>query len=1297
MNNTETEQSSRHFADFLSILRRSTDLLTADPVREELFSVERLELYATYLAQQLAVSSDPRRGRSLLPEFKRTGAQLLEDYQSLTAAIRAKQAVSPAAEWFVDNFHIIEDQLRSIKQDLPQNYYYELSKLASGELKGYPRVYAMAMAIIAHTDSRLDANTLRRFIQAYQQISPLKIGELWAVAITLRIALLEHLTPLTARIVSARKNRGAADTLADRLLELAVDPKVEPHELLQLLARELGPPETYDRAFIVQLTQRLRDQDPDVRPAFDWLEKQLQTHHHTNTLQVVQLELHRQAAAQVTVGNIISSLRLLATLDWRDFFESVSLVDPILAQDPAGAYAKMDFQTRDRYRHAIERIARRSKGDELEVSRQAMVLATAVKTTNPNDQRRSHIGYYLIGEGLPQLERIFKYRPRLMERLHRMILRYPTFFYLGLLSGLVSFFIIPLNELHWTIWFLAAFPASELALSILNYYITFLINPQVLPKMEAVHGLPSDAHTMVVIPTLFTHVNVVRSLLESLELHYLGNQDPVLSFALLGDFSDADVEHGPNDEAILAVVRQGIHELNTRYPAAPHARFHLFYRRRQWNQSEEKWIGWERKRGKLLEFNRLLRGARNTSYLGALPDFKFLSEIKYVITLDSDTQLPRNAAHQLIATIVHPLNQPQYDTRQKRVTAGYGILQPRINVDLVSATRTRFAQLYSGNTGLDPYTTAVSDVYQDLFAEGSFTGKGLYVVDAFELALADRVPENIVLSHDLFEGSYARSALVTDVELFDDYPSDYETFSKRAHRWTRGDWQIAPWLFPWVSDARGHLVPNHLSIISRWKIFDNLRRSLVPITTLLWLILAWTLLPGAPAALTVPILIMLAFPIYAPILSGVALKRDGLPWRGYLLNGFKQTLLRLSQVSLMIAFLPDHAWTQADAILRTLYRKLISGKKLLEWMTFAQSHYTHHSQIKRRPIFIFEEMMAPGPLLAILIGSLLIGIPGLCARALPIASPFLLCWLAAPFIKHWVNQKSPRKTHTLEPGEVRAFRRYARRTWHYFETFVGSADHWLAPDNFQIDPRPVVAHRTSPTNIGLQLLATSSAFDLGYLGFLEYLESLERTFLTLGQLEKKHGHFLNWYDTLTLEPLRPQYISTVDSGNLAGHLITLKQACRELAQAPGSWQQQRPASRAGLADTLHQLLEEACSVENLTQNSGTITLKHLQDSIEACLRQASPSGTETGLPWAELLTDLSSRLAECEDILNGVAAEENPDKLSETRIWLVAIQRQVREFQRDLQELESGARPTAGPRFAALMTQCDELMGGMDF
>ncbi|HLF82643.1 MAG TPA: carbohydrate-binding protein, partial [Blastocatellia bacterium] len=744
-------------------------------------------------------------------------------------------------EWLVDNFHIIEEQLREIRRDLPKGYYRELPKLESGELAGYPRVYAIALTLIAHTDSRLDADTLARFIRSYQQQTPLSIGELWAIAITLRVALVENLRRLATRIVAARNAREEADKLADELLEIAGR---QPDELIGQLQEAIGKARRLDRAFIVQLTQRLRDQDPEVWPALEWVQEQLASESLT-TEQIVHIEHQRQAAAQATVGNIITSMRLLSTLDWEDFFESVSNVDPILAEDPIGAYSLMDFATRDRYRHVIEKIARRAKSPEQDVARRALELARRSQQSASDDRRRAHVGYYLVDRGRAQLEEEVHYRARLSERLFRSVLRHPTGSYLGTLAVMTALFLAPFLLYAWfsgasplvliAIALVLIVPISDFVLSALNLDVTVLFKPNPLPKMNTVSGIPEAGRTFVVIPTIFTSEETVRALLENIEVHFLANRDENIYYALLGDFADASLEDMPDDDGLLETATKGIEELNSRYSEPETDRFHLFHRRRKWNPVEGKWMGWERKRGKLHEFNRLLRGASDTSYIVATADPAFLSKVRYIITLDSDTQLPRDSARRLIGTALHPLNQPHLDPGVNRVTEGYGILQPRVSMTLASSSRSHFSRIFSGHTGVDPYTTAVSDVYQDLFGEGSYTGKGLYDVDAFEAALAERVPENLLLSHDLFESLYARAALVTDVEFLDDYPSHYDSYAKRQHRWTRGDWQIARWLFRRVRDARNRPVRNRLPIISRWKILDNLRRSLVAPTMLLWL------------------------------------------------------------------------------------------------------------------------------------------------------------------------------------------------------------------------------------------------------------------------------------------------------------------------------------------------------------------------------------------------------------------------------------------------------------------------------
>ncbi len=1265
---------SRSYTEFLNILERSTDLLNEVPVHEELFSVERLEQYAANLALELQISSKSRKGKSLKAELKPSGPKLESAYKILAQAIQQKQAVSPAAEWFVDNFHIIESQFREIKQNLPDDYYYGLPQLEEGKLKGYPRVYAIALAVIAHTDSRFDSLVLQRFLMAFQKVAPLQIGELWALVITLRIVLVQHLTVLAERLVSARDNREKADTFAERLLAYAVRPEVEERNIIDLLEKELGDPNDFERAFIVQLIQRLRDQDPAVWPAFDWLEKKLGTLS-TNTQRVTQLELHRQASGQVTIGNIIGSMRLVSALDWREFIESVNLIDPILKQDQSGDYPHMDFATRDHYRHAIESISKHSELSEVEVAQRAVNMG-------------QHVGHHLIGEARESFQKSCGYRPSLRERLQKFLLRHPTAIYLSsmtlftllLLSFALYYYeasgggVIPLVIFA----LIAILPASELSLSFLNHYITYFVKPHALPRMETEEGIPQSAGTMVVIPTLFTKEAVIKELVERLEIHSLANQDTNLTFALLGDFGDAPQEVMPQDEILLSIAQREIASLNDRYCSESEPRFHLFHRKRLWNESEGAWIGWERKRGKLLEFNRLLRGATDTSYILATADQELCSQVKYIITLDSDTQLPRDAAKKLIGTILHPLNRPVMDHKLRRVTSGYGILQPRISITSTSALATHFAKISSGNIGIDPYTTAVSDVYQDLFHEGSFTGKGLYVVDAFEEAMENRVPENAVLSHDLFEGSYARCALITDVELFDDYPADYETFSKRGHRWTRGDWQILPWLLPYVKNAKGKWVRNDLSFISRWKIFDNLRRSLVPMATLIWLLLAWTVLPGSSALWTLLIVLVYLFPVYSTVATGDWMRRRGVTWQGHFLGGLRETKIKVGQILLTISFLAKQAATQTDAIFRALFRMFISRRKLLEWTSFAQlsSRGTTRQSV--------TDHFDSAPILSVLIGA---AVAFIRPESLGVASPFLLLWMANPWIKSWLSKRPKAKLEPLRKEELEEFRGYARATWHFFETFVSEQDNWLAPDNFQEDPAPVIARRTSPTNIGLQFLASASAYDLGYIGHLEIIDQYTKTFSTLDKLPTMHGHFFNWYDTATLEPLRPRYISTVDSGNLAGYFLVLKQFLHELN--PEARAQQ--VLRQGLEDSLIHLLDDINQNTTLAASAGATHHKHLQDMVKAALKKVMNSRDD----WQTLLSEVQALLRDAEDLLKALWGEtKEPEKsLVSIRGWLHATLHLVQEFLRDL----SYDKTEFLNKKNMLIQKCDEFLQRMDF
>ena len=1230
------------------------------PFQAEFFSVERLEQYAHTLAAEHKTIT--RKGRAqLLPRLEDNGRILEAAYKLLVQALREGRAISPAAEWLVDNYHIVEEQLREIRQDLPKSYYHELPKLADGELAGYPRIYAVALALIAHTDSRLDTNTLQRFIAAYQTVAPLSIGELWAVAITLRLALVENLRRLALTIARARAHRDDADKLADKLLELA---SLQPTGVMPLLNDRLGKREELAHPFLVQLVQRLREQHPSVMPVMDWIEKQL-SKQNTTVEQIIHQEHQRQAEAQVTVGNIITSMRLLSTLDWNDFFEKVSLIEPLLGQDPAGVYSQMEFASRDRYRHVVERISKRTRTSELKIAQAAIDLAKRGENSNAE----KHVGYYLIDSGLSDLETTFNYQSRLSERVRRFLVRHAAATYLGTFAAISVLIMLLLLYFMYSAgvgWqflvvtaLLAAIPASDLALTVLNWDVTHYFPPRLLARMDTSDGIPAEAATFVVVPTMFLNESQVNQLVEGLEVHYLANQDEHVYFALLSDFPDADAEEHNTDAQLLAVAQSGIDALNRNHG---NERFHLFHRRRQWNAGEQKWMGWERKRGKLEEFNRLLRGALDTSFEVRTADDALLKSIRYVITLDSDTQLPRDVARKLVGAAIHPLNQPYIDAQTNRVTRGYGILQPRVSISLSSASRSKFVQIFSGYTGIDPYTTAVSDVYQDFFGEGSFTGKGLYDVDAFQQTLENRVPSNWLLSHDLFESLFARAALTTDIELLDDYPASYEAHTKRSHRWTRGDWQISRWLFPSVPDGERRKTRNVLPLMARWKIFDNLRRSLVAPSLFLWLVAACAFFPGSALLWSLFVFAVIAFPVQLHLTTGLLMHPRGLPWTSHFWSRWGDLRTNAAQIALSFVFLPHQAWTMCDAIVRALYRQWISRKNLLEWVSAAEAERS-----ARNDLGSFIRFMFPALVLTVIALALTLRLK---PAGLPVMGVLFVIWIFSPLIAYWASKPRAAERKLLSLEDTAFARLIARRTWRFFESFVGAEDNWLPPDNFQEDPEPVVAHRTSPTNMGLLLLATSSARDLGYLGALELVERQELTFSTLDQLSRLHGHFFNWYDTKTLEPLLPQYISTVDSGNLAGHLIAVKQACVEFPE--NSLFDVRVIE--GLSDTVNAIALEAGALGTFRQRTDVVTVRQLQDEIAASrkLLQTDPGNDLSS--WIAFFDSLNRRATEIDDIVNALAHEHGELSFKELRWWVGAFQHQVAACRRDVEALTGWGR-----------------------
>ena len=1254
-----------------------------EPIRSEVYSVERLEELAVQLAGEHATFV--RKGRRfLLPRLAENRRELVSAYRTLAGTDSHELLISPAAEWLVDNFHIVDEQLREIGEDLPPAYYDELPKLAGGEFAGYPRVYALAVAFVAHTDSHFDLDTLRRFSLAYERGGAVVTsGELWAAAITFRLALLENLRRLASLIIASHEERQAANALADELLAAGDEPLAERTTPLSDKLRQRG---AHRQSFLVQLIHRLRETRTTIGGEFEWLEDYLAQHGQT-VVEIVELEHRRQASTQVTVGNIIRSMRLLSTFDWREFFESVSPVDRLLAEDPAGVYLRMDSTTRDRYRHVVERIARRVRIDEKEVAGAVLELAARAFQEDPNDDLRAHVGYYLVDGGLAALERSVGCRWPPGERTRRFVLRNASAVYLSALATLITLLYAPLVLHLWrdgvSVTVLAVFlglffvPVSEMALSALHLCITLLFKPHTLPKIDTRSGIPIEGSTMVVVPAMFSTDASTAGLIERMEVHYLANRDERIYFALLCDFADADAETLPEDEKRLQVALAGVEELNRRYQGGHDPRFYLFHRRRQWNPSEGKWIGWERKRGKLEELNRLLRGADDTSYQSPTAARTLVARINYVITLDADTQLPRDAARALIGTILHPLNKPRFDDAVGRVTRGYGVLQPRVSITGLSATRSAFARLFSGHTGIDPYTTAVSDVYQDLFGEGNYTGKGLYDVDAFTTALTGCVPENALLSHDLFEGSFARVALVTDIEVFDDYPSRYDTYARRQHRWARGDWQLLHWLSPFATDERGRRFSSRLTSNARWRMLDNLRRTLVGPSLLLSLAAAWALLPGSPVWWTGILLSVFVFPAYASIAASLMRYPRWITFRGHLYGAWRDGLAAAGQALLSITLLAHQAYLMIDAILRTLYRLLVSRRHLLEWETAARAEREQSVSLGS-----YVRFMASALVTSAAVGALLVWRK---PESLLPAAPILLLWLFSPLIAHVLSLRTPVAALELSESDVSMLRLIARQTWRFFETFVGDDDHWLPPDNFQEGPSPIIAHRTSPTNMGLLLLSTVAAHDFGHVGTHELIERLELTLTTMEKLDRFQGHFFNWYDTRTLSPLIPQYVSTVDSGNLAGHLLAVKGACLGLATRPLF----DDRVTRGLADTISLLGQEATRLAAGQSAVTASAMKHLLHEIQGCqtLLAFPASGTLTA--WSAFFESLAARATGIENVTAALVRQGDSADYQDLRFWTSALVHAIHEHRRDFDTIVRWAPALVSPPSPAIASSLD--------
>ena len=1262
---------------------------TENPIRSEIFSVEGLKQHGESLAKAQLVTNDPTKGYNLSERLKSNKKILFENYKIINEAVNQKQAITPAAEWLIDNFHIVEEQLKDIKEHLPIWFYKELPKLADGShLKGYPRVYGLSWNFVAHSDSRFDPELLTQFVRAYQTVQPLTIGELWAIAISLRVVLVENLRRFSIRIVNSSQSRKVADKIADDLLGTDQLAAQKAEDFLQSIEDK-----QVRESFLVQLLQRLRYQDPTIMPALQWVNKKL-VEMNLTTDELVLIEHNGQSAANLTVRNIITSMRLISAFDWRNFFESVSLVNEIFNVNPT--FAAIDFTTQDQYLHSLEELAKGSKQTEIDIAKLIILKIEAQQTKTPNQDRELDPGYYLISKGRKIIEKEISFKPSIIRQMKESYINNAKVGYSGTILTLTftiltfSFMInYERNVPAWALWaffIVAFFPASDMVIALLNKLVAMIIGPQHLPLIKFKEGIPKSLSTFVVIPLILINESFIEAQVQQLEVHYLSNPDEQVHFAILSDWKDSDDQVNPEDCKLLKFAHEEIDKLNRRYGnlADGEKRFFIFHRKQIWNASEAKWMGWERKRGKLHEFNLLLRGDKDTSYILTNDELAEIPQsIKYVITLDADTRMPMEMVKQLIGTMAHPLNKARLDPKSNRVIEGYGILQPRVLASLPSRNNTsNFQKLFSGPCGIDPYTFTSSDIYQDLFGEGTYTGKGIYDVDIFETALKDRIPDNSLLSHDLFEGTFARCGFISDLDLFEDFPSNTEVAASRSHRWVRGDWQLVPWIL----GSRG----KDISFIGRWKMLDNLRRSLSAPAMILTLLLGW-FLPQAPHIYwTLFITVAIAVPLFIPFISGsiaYPISKRLNQTRADLNYEFS---LSLGQTVCVLALLLQNALQMCDAILHTLYRLFISKRRLLQWVSVAQEQIGSKLSLK-----YFLKKHSVSVVFAIFTGVLLI-ISDIDNFTKILAAPFIITWILSPVIAYFISL--PPKTDPVEflsDQDSKSLRLIARQTWRFFTSFVTAEDNFLPPDNFQEIPDPIIAHRSSPTNFGLYLLSIVAAQDFGWIGIRDMVNKLNQTLKVLEELPRYNGHFFNWYDTVTKQPLNPHYISSVDSGNLASYLLIVAESCQELMQAPFLIQNRIE----GIQDSIELLKQSLLKIHH-KRRTVTVDLEHLKLAIKH-LERLLDAISEEDLDYAAQWHSIQTSAGILVDISKTMAQELDKININEVLFWATQVYETIKSHALDYQENFSNDSQSSSETLiddlTTISNSCQKLFNEMDF
>ena len=1135
-------------------------------IKGALLSQNQLEAYLEKIASDHSLNRYSNKSTYPIPRLKENFEVITQVYQLLNDHIKIGIPIHPAGEWILDNYYVIDESVKFIKSQLNKSKYIDFLGIANGNYSGFARIYVLASEIVNYTDNKIDADTLSKLLQAYQRKKTLSMEEIWNINIFLQISLIENIREISERIYNSQVQKYKVENIIERLVEQKN--KEELHfKNINKYQEKIQHFNEIKYSFIEYLSYRLKKYGKKAYAYINILEEQVNKMG-MDISEVVKKEHYDIALRKISIGNCITSIKNLNRTSMVEIFESINGVEDILKKDPINVYDNMDYQTKAVYRNTIKEISKKTKISEIYITKKAWSLANNAMKQKNIDHRKMHIGYYLISNGKYELlKELTGKKEKIISNNNKMG---KSIIILAILTIAISvFFALYLYNQTSSIIFsiilgiLLLLPVECILVQIIQYILGKLIKPKHIPKLDFYKGVPKEAATFIVIPTILNSKEKVEKLMNNLEVYYNANKSENIYFALLGDCTAGKNEKENFDEQVIKEGIEQAKKLNKLYPDNNFPKFHFLYRKRIWNEKEECYLGWERKRGLLNQFNEYILGKENNSFLintiemaklGQEVDVKNskkinlqqkvkIPNIKYIITLDADTKLTLNTGLEMIGAMSHILNQPVLNSTKDLVIDGHALMQPRVGISLLEAQKSKFTKIFAGSGGTDAYTNAISDIYQDNFEEGIFTGKGIYDVEIFSTVLANEIPENTVLSHDLLEGCYLKCGLVSDVMLLDGYPVAYNSFKARQHRWIRGDWQLLKWLRKTIINKKEEKKQNPLSLLSKYKIFDNLIRSLQDVMTIFSIIYIsfLDLIYNINISSIIILLITSAItPSLLEILNRIIFKKDQETVQKKYTKNITGVKASITRAFLSLAALPDKAYFSLNACIKTLYRIFISKKHFLEWMTAEEAE----KNSKKDLISYYKNMLSN-----IILG--ILGIVLVILKPIDIYSFFILIfsilWLTAPTIFWYISreEKAIKNIDKLKEKDKEYLLNIGKKTWQYFKEFISEKSNFLPPDNYQEDRTPKIMNRTSPTNIGLGLLAVISSYDLNYENIEDTINLLEKMLNTINNLPKWNGHLYNWYNLENLQPLMPRYISTVDSGNLVGYLYTLKQFLKE--------------------------------------------------------------------------------------------------------------------------------------------------------